>query len=113
ERFDGDALDLDADRVALELDRAESLDDLLVTNRPADVGPEREPDLPRDVAHRSFDPRFAAGYSYTNRNGPGNSHERPSRSRSRQFSQLWPSRASTYRTSMPVASSIGTSDRFS
>src|SRR5205823_1791149 len=69
ERLDGDAIDLDADRVALELDRAESLDDLLVTNRPADVGPEREPDLPRDVAHCSFDPWFAAGYSYTNRNG--------------------------------------------
>jgi len=36
-----------------------------------------------------------ARYSYTNKSGPGNSHDNPSRRRSRQFSQLCPSRAST------------------
>lgn len=59
------------------------------------------------------DPERSGPYSYTIHNGPGNSHDRPSRRRSRQFSQLWPSRASTKRTSMPVPWSSGSSERFS
>ena len=43
--------------------------------------------------------------------GPGKSHDSPSRSRSRQFSQLCPSRASVYRTVIPAASNVGTMDR--
>ena len=35
------------------------------------------------------------GYSYTIQSGPGKRMERPCRRRSRQFSQLWPSNAST------------------
>ena len=54
----------------------------------------------------------AGCYSYTSFCGPGKTQVRPSRSRSRQFSQLWPSRDSTYRTRIPVAERTGTMDRF-
>ena len=110
ERLDGHAVDLDAHLIALPVDdQIEALDELLVTDRPADVGAQRQPDPAGHVGHVNL----LDSYSYTRSNGPGNSHERPSRRRSRQFSQLCPSRASTYRTSIPVACSIGTSERFS
>lgn len=72
---------------------------------------------PADFFDRPLDCRSVVmrplGYSYIISRGPGKSHESPSRSRSRQFSQLWPSRASTKRTSMPVPCSTGANDRFS
>ena len=51
-------------------------------------------------------------YSYTNFCGPGNTQDRPSRSRSRQFSQLCPSRASVKFTVMPAPRKTGTMARF-
>jgi hypothetical protein len=50
ERVDRHARDLEAQRVAPDLRReVELLDDLLVADRPADIGSEREPDLARDL----------------------------------------------------------------
>jgi hypothetical protein len=51
EGIDGHARDLEAHRVAPDLEaQVELLDDLLVADRPADVGSEREPDLARDLS---------------------------------------------------------------
>ena len=52
-------------------------------------------------------------YSYTIHSGPGKSHDSPDRSRSRQFSQLCASRASSKRTSRPCSCNLGSSERFS
>src|SRR5262249_39547188 len=105
-------------------------EDLFERERPADVGAEGQTDLAGDFGHggagAALCPPGRAGqtatalsgargsvsYSYTIHNGPGNRNDSPSRRRSRQFSQLWPSLASRKRTAMPVSCSRGTSERF-
>jgi len=55
-------------------------------------------DLWFDLAQATsdYDPEYTRVelHSYTIHSGPGNSHDNPPRRRSRQFCQLWPSRAS-------------------
>src|SRR5205814_522060 len=52
ERLDGDALDVEEQRVALPGNaKVEPLEHVLEAERPAEVGPERQSDATRDLGH--------------------------------------------------------------
>src|SRR5262249_48570062 len=87
ERLDRDPLHREADGVPVEVERqVQALHQLFVTERPVDIRAQRETDRPGHFSH---------GYSYTSHRGAGTGQGTPPRRRSRQFSQLCPSRAST------------------
>ncbi len=99
EGLDRDPLDLEPDPVAADRQgQIEGLDEFLEEDRPVQVGAQGKAYPADDVSHpglQSISEGRGPPYSYTIQSGPGKSQESPSRRRSRQFSQLWPSRAST------------------
>ena len=76
EGLDGDPLHLDPVRLALVGNGSEPVDDPLEASRPAEVGPQRQPDDPGRISHgRKGTAVDGTGeppsYSYVSQSGPG------------------------------------------